>query len=126
MKPDANSAIYRTKVSTTLGQARTFVLHLLNPTDRRAPPAEAPSSGAHIGPSIRVATEQAEAVVALAGFNIGETLWRRMTGYLVAVDDRIQVLAGFEAVRADAQNAFGGLHTLLWTAAKAVSGAKAA
>ena len=54
---------------------------------------------------VRVATEQAEAIVALAGFNIGETLWRRMTGYLVAVDDRAQVLAGFEAVRADAHRA---------------------
>jgi hypothetical protein len=54
---------------------------------------------------VRVAAEQAEAVVALAGFNIGDTLWRRMTGYFIAVDDRVQALAGFEAVRADAYRA---------------------
>jgi hypothetical protein len=54
---------------------------------------------------VRVATEQAEAVVALAGFNIGDTIWRRMTGYFVAVDDRIQVLARFATVRADTQRA---------------------
>jgi hypothetical protein len=54
---------------------------------------------------VRVATEQAEAVVALAGFNIGETRWRRMTGYLVAVDDHIEVLGRFEAVRSDAHRA---------------------
>jgi len=54
---------------------------------------------------VRVATEQAEAVVALAGFNIGETHWRRMMGYLVAVDDRVEVLGGFEAVRANVHRA---------------------
>ena len=61
-------------------------------------------TGAWTNP-VRVATEQAEAVVALAGFNIGETRWRRMTGYLVAVDDHIEVLGGFEAVRADVHRA---------------------
>lgn len=50
---------------------------------------------------VRVAAEQAEAVVALAGFNIGETQWRRMTGYLVAIDDRIKVLGTFHPVRTD-------------------------
>lgn len=54
---------------------------------------------------VRVATEQAEAVVALAGFNIGETHWRRMTGYLIAIDDQVQVLGHFAAVRADAHRA---------------------
>lgn len=54
---------------------------------------------------VRVATEQAEAVVALASFNIGDTLWRRMPGYLVAVDDRAQLLARFEAVRTDSHRA---------------------
>jgi hypothetical protein len=61
-------------------------------------------TGAWTNP-VRVATEQAEAVVALAGFNIGETRWCRMTGYLVAVDDHIEVLGGFEAVRADVRRA---------------------
>ena len=54
---------------------------------------------------VRVATEQAEAVVALAGFNLGETHWRRMPGYLVAVDDRVEVLGHFQAVRVDARRA---------------------
>ena len=54
---------------------------------------------------VRIATEQAEAVVALAGFNIGETQWRRMAGYLVAVDDRVKVLATFQPVRADKHRA---------------------
>lgn len=44
---------------------------------------------------VRVATEQAEAVVALASFNVGATQWRRMMGYLVAIDDRVRALASF-------------------------------
>lgn len=44
---------------------------------------------------VRVATEQAEAVVSLASFNIGATQWRRMTGYLVAIDDRVKAIASF-------------------------------
>ena len=36
-----------------------------------------------------VAAEQAESVVALAGFHVGDAKWRRLTGYLVAVDGRI-------------------------------------
>jgi hypothetical protein len=48
---------------------------------------------------VRVATEQAEAVVALASFNIGVTQWRRMTGYLVAIDDRVKAMGSFHPVR---------------------------
>ncbi|HTU74517.1 MAG TPA: hypothetical protein VMG38_13460 [Trebonia sp.] len=38
---------------------------------------------------VLVAAEQAESVVALAGFHVGDAKWRRLTGYLVAVDGRI-------------------------------------
>jgi hypothetical protein len=48
---------------------------------------------------VRVATEQAEAVVAMASFNIGVAQWRRMTGYLVAIDDRVKAMGSFHPVR---------------------------
>jgi hypothetical protein len=50
--------------------------------------------GAYTDP-VRAAAEQAEAVVALASFNIGRPQWRRMTGYLIAIDDRIRAQGSF-------------------------------
>lgn len=44
-------------------------------------------TGAFTDP-VRIATEQAEAVVALAGFQLGGTRWRRIEGYLAVVDGR--------------------------------------
>jgi hypothetical protein len=47
---------------------------------------------------VRVATEQAEAVVALAGFHVGDDRWRPLPGYLAAVDGRVTGMQGFGSV----------------------------
>jgi hypothetical protein len=48
---------------------------------------------------VRTARYQAEAVVALAGFHVGDTWWRQMTGYVVALDDRALSTGTFHSVR---------------------------
>ena len=48
---------------------------------------------------VRTARDQAEAVVALAGFHVGETWWRQMTGYVVALDDRVLSTGTFHPAR---------------------------
>lgn len=47
---------------------------------------------------VRVATEQAEAVVALAGFHVGDARWRHLPGYLAAVDGRVTGIQAFGRV----------------------------
>jgi hypothetical protein len=44
---------------------------------------------------VRAAAEQVEAVVALASFHVGESYWRRMTGYIIAVDNRVLGIGAF-------------------------------
>jgi hypothetical protein len=44
---------------------------------------------------VRLASEQAEAVVALAGFHVGDTKWRRLPGHLIAIDGRIRGIGTF-------------------------------
>ena len=44
---------------------------------------------------VRAATEQAEAVVALAGFHVGDTRWQQMPGHLLFVDGRIRSMGTF-------------------------------
>lgn len=44
---------------------------------------------------VRAAAEQVEAVVALASFHVGESYWRRMRGYLIAVDNRVLGIGSF-------------------------------
>jgi hypothetical protein len=46
---------------------------------------------------VSLATEQAESVVALAGFHSGELRWRRLDGYLDFVDDRLYGMSMFGA-----------------------------
>jgi hypothetical protein len=48
---------------------------------------------------LRVAREQAEAVVALAGFNVGRNYWRPMKGHLVTIGGRVRSLAAFSGAR---------------------------
>jgi hypothetical protein len=48
---------------------------------------------------VRAATDQARAVVALAGFHVGDTWWRQMTGYVFALDDRVLSTGTFHPVR---------------------------
>ena len=47
---------------------------------------------------VRVAIEQIESVVTLAGFHVGDTKWRRMAGYLVAIDGRVRGIGSFHPV----------------------------
>jgi hypothetical protein len=47
---------------------------------------------------VRVATEQIELVVTLAGFHVGNTKWRPMAGYFVAIDDRVRGIGSFHPV----------------------------
>lgn len=44
---------------------------------------------------VRLAGEQAEAVVALAGFHLGDAKWRRLPGHLIAIDGRIRGIGTF-------------------------------
>lgn len=55
-------------------------------------------SGAFTDP-VRIAFEQAEAVVAVAGFRLGQTVWRRIDGYLHAIDGRIRGIGSFTLSR---------------------------
>lgn len=48
---------------------------------------------------LRVARDQAEAVVVLAGFNVGHSYWRLMRGHLVTIDGRVRSLAAFSGTR---------------------------
>jgi hypothetical protein len=44
---------------------------------------------------VRFAEEQAEAVVALAGFHVGDAKWRQVPGHLIAIDGRVRSVASF-------------------------------
>lgn len=44
---------------------------------------------------VRLAGEQAEAVVALAGFHVGDAKWHRLPGHLLAIDGRIRSIGSF-------------------------------
>ena len=44
---------------------------------------------------VRLAGEQAEAVVALAGFHVGDAKWRRLPGHLIAIDGHIRGIGTF-------------------------------
>lgn len=46
---------------------------------------------------VRVAAEQAEAVIAIASFEIGDSKWRPMTGYLVARDGHLWTMSSFHS-----------------------------
>jgi len=46
---------------------------------------------------VSLAAEQAESVVALAGFHVGELRWRRLDGYLDFIDDRLYSMSTFGA-----------------------------
>jgi hypothetical protein len=45
---------------------------------------------------VRVATEQAEAVVALAGFRVGDAKWRPLPGYFIVLNGRLGSRASFD------------------------------
>ncbi len=47
---------------------------------------------------VRVAIEQIESVVTLAGFHVGDTKWRPMAGYLIAIDGRVRGIGSFHPV----------------------------
>lgn len=47
---------------------------------------------------VGAATEQAEAVVSLASFHVGDTKWRLMPGYVVAIDDRVISIGTFHPI----------------------------
>jgi len=44
---------------------------------------------------VRFAIEQAEAVVALAGFRVGDSKWRQLPGHILAVDGRVRSMGSF-------------------------------
>jgi len=47
---------------------------------------------------VRVATEQVEAVVTLAGFHVDDAKWRPLAGHLVTVDDGVKGFAPFHQI----------------------------
>jgi hypothetical protein len=47
---------------------------------------------------VGAATEQAEAVVSLASFHVGDTKWRLMPGHVVAIDDRVTSIGSFHPI----------------------------
>jgi ribosomal 50S subunit-associated protein YjgA (DUF615 family) len=56
---------------------------------------------------VRLAGDQAEAVVALAAFPVGDARWRRLPGHLIAIDGRIRSIGTFSRTPSSEEVATG-------------------
>jgi hypothetical protein len=77
------------------------------PTDRDVRVARVDLGPGVFTDPVRLAGEQVEAVVALAGFHVGDAKWRRLPGHLIAIDGRIRGVGTFSRALSSDEMASG-------------------